>query len=448
MKLRSSTAPAALAALVAGCASPPAAAQPLTVAPVVRLTVDATDAPRHLTRAHLVMPVHPGSLTLAYPKWIPGEHGPTGPLVNLAGPIIMAAGRRVAWRRDSEKIYEFVVEVPAGVSQLEIDLSFLEPSDPHGFSSGTSTTAQLFDLSWNHLLLYPKGLSPDALTYAARLKLPQGWKYGTALPVAHEDGATIDFAPVTLEALIDSPVIAGAHARVIPLGPDTGPRHEVDLIADSEEALEMTAQQMAAYRQLVAEAGALFGARHYRDYHFLYTLSDHVPFFGLEHHESSDDRVGERTLIDDDRRRMSAGLLPHEFVHSWNGKYRRPRGLTTPDYQEPMRGDLLWIYEGLTEYLGWVLTGRSGLLSDQEEREELAVIAARMDSIPGRRWRPLEDTAVAAQVLYGAPQEWRALRRSVDYYPEGALIWLEADVVIRNMSQGKASLDEIGRAHV
>jgi predicted metalloprotease with PDZ domain len=202
---------------------------------------------------------------------------------------------------------------------------------------------------------------------------------------------------------------------------------------------------MAAYRQLVAEAGALFGARHYRDYHFLYTLSDHVPFFGLEHHESSDDRVGERTLIEDDRRRMSAGLLPHEFVHSWNGKYRRPRGLTTRDYQEPMRGDLLWIYEGLTQYLGWVLTGRSGLLSDEEEREELAVTAARMDSIPGRQWRPLEDTAVAAQVLYGAPQEWRSLRRSVDYYPEGALIWLEADVVIRNMTQGKASLDDFCR---
>jgi predicted metalloprotease with PDZ domain len=442
---RSSAASGVLMAIVAGCATPPAAAQPPAPAPTVRLTVDATDAPRHLTRAHLVMPVHPGPLTLAYPKWIPGEHGPTGPIVNLAGLIIMAGGKVVPWRRDSEKIYEFSIDVPPGATQLDIDLTFLEPAETHGFSGGASVTAQLFDLAWNHLLLYPKGPSLQELTYAARLKLPAGWKYGTALPVAHQEGATIDFAPVTLETLIDSPVIAGAHVRVVPLGPENGPKHEVDLVADSEEALDMTPQQTAAYRQLVAEAGALFGARHYRDYHFLYTLSDRIGFFGLEHHESSDDRVGERTLVEGDRRRVTAELLPHEFVHSWNGKYRRPRGLVTRDYQEPMRGELLWIYEGLTEYLGWVLTARSGLLSDEEEREWLAATAAEMDSIPGRQWRPLEDTAVAAQILYGAPKAWSSLRRGVDYYPEGLLIWLEADVLIRQRSQGKASLDDFCR---
>jgi predicted metalloprotease with PDZ domain len=446
---RSTVAAGALVALATGCATPAAVAQPAASAfaqtSPVRLTVDATDAPRHLTRAHLELPVRPGPLTLAYPKWIPGEHGPTGPLVNLAGLRIMAGDKAIAWRRDSEKIYEFSVTVPPGTSKLDIDLTFLEPSEPHGFSGGASTTAELLDLAWNHLLLYPKGPSPQELVYAARLKLPPGWKFGTALPVAHEEEATIEFAPVTLAMLVDSPVVAGAHVRVVPLGPETGPKHEIDLVADSDEALQMTAQQLAAYRQLVAEAGALFGARHYRDYHFLYTLSDHVPFFGLEHHESSDDRVSERTLLESDRRRVSAGLLPHEFVHSWNGKYRRPRGLATRDYQEPMRGDLLWIYEGLTEYLGWVLTGRSGLLSEVEEREVLAETADRMDSIPGRRWRPLEDTAIAAQILYGAPRAWNSLRRSVDYYPEGLLIWLEADVLVRKQSQGKASLDDFCR---
>jgi predicted metalloprotease with PDZ domain len=230
-------------------------------------------------------------------------------------------------------------------------------------------------------LLYPEGLSRDQVMYAARLKLPAGWKYATALPAVGQDGGTIDFAPATLSTLVDSPVAAGAHVRVVPLGSERGVTHELDLVADSEEELEMTRQQLAAYHQLVAEAQALFGARHYRDYHFLYTLSDKVPFFGLEHHESSDDRVAERTLLEDDRRRAFADLLPHEFVHSWNGKYRRPRGLATRDYGEPMRGDLLWVYEGLTEYLGWVLTGRSGLLSEDEERESLAETAARMDEM-------------------------------------------------------------------
>jgi predicted metalloprotease with PDZ domain len=440
---------ALLLAGAAGCGSaPPAAAAPPPAgpAPTIHLTVDASDAPRHVTRAHMTMPVKPGALTLAYPKWIPGEHAPTGPLVNLIGPVIMAGGKKLEWKRDSERLFEFHVEVPKGTTEISIDLEFLEPVGANGFSAGSSTTPQLADLAWNHLLLYPLAWSPEQLTYVAQVKLPAGWKFGTALPVAHDGGDTIDFAPASLVTLIDSPVIAGAHSRVIQLGPDAGPKHEIDLVADSEEALEMTAQQTAAYKQLVAEAGALFGAHHYRDYHFLYTLSDGVASFGLEHHESSDDRVGERALIDGDLRHLSAGLLPHEFVHSWNGKYRRPSGLATKDYQEPMKGDLLWVYEGLTEYLGWVLTGRSGLLSDEDEREDLASIAATMEATPGRNWRPLEDTAIAAQVLYEAGSAGESMRRSVDYYPEGLLVWLDADVLIRQKSQGKASLDDFCKA--
>ena len=434
-----------LLAFAVGCAAPPVAAQPPRPIPMVRISVDATGAPQHVVRSHLVMQVRPGPLSLVYPKWIPGEHGPTGPLVNLAGPMITAAGRVVPWRRDSEFLYEFHVDVPEGTTTLDVDLVFLEPFEHQGFSAGASTTAELVDLAWNHLLLYPKGASPDQTPYAATLKLPAGWKWSTALPVARADGSAVEFAPVSLTTLIDSPVVAGAHSRTIALGPEVGPKHEIDLVADSEEALEMTAQQIAAYRQLVAEAFALFGTHHYRSYHFLYTLSDHVASFGLEHHESSDNRVGERTLVDDQLRRAEAGLLPHEFVHSWNGKYRRPVGLVTRDYQEPMRGDLLWVYEGLTQYLGWVLTGRSGLLSAEEEHEWLAETAAHMDAIPGRRWRSLEDTAVAAQVLYGAGQPHSSMRRGVDYYPEGLLIWLEADVQIRELTGGHASLDDFCR---
>jgi predicted metalloprotease with PDZ domain len=430
----------------AGCVSPsPAVAAPLPTGAPVEVLLDATEAPHRLLRAHLVIPVHPGALVLQYPRWIPGEHGPTGPIVNLAGLRIASAGKPIAWQRDLEHMYEFHVTVPPGARALDVDVEYLEPTTKNGFSASASADVNLVDISWNHIVLYPKDASPAALRYVAHLKLPSGWKFGTALPVASETNGTVEFRPASLETLVDSPVIAGLHMRTIALGGEGSITHEIDAVADSEEALQMSPQQLAAYKQLVAEAGALFGARHYRDYHFLYTLSDEVTSFGLEHHESSDDRTWERTLIDDDRRRAAAMLLPHEFVHSWNGKYRRPKGLATRDYQEPMRGELLWIYEGLTEYLGWVLAGRSGLLSEEEEREWLAQTAATLDQEPGRSWRPLADTAIAAQILYDAPTAWRTVRRGVDFYPEGALIWLEADVFIRNKTQGQRSLDDFCR---
>src|SRR6202043_61666 len=166
--------------------------------------------------------------------------------------------------------------------------------------------------------------------------------------------------------------IAGKYFREIELTPGQNPPHFIDIAADSAAALAMSPETQTHFHQLVAEAGALFGSRHYRGYHFLLTLSDDVAHFGLEHHESSDDRVSERDLIDESGRIDFSGLLPHEFVHSWNGKYRRPAGLATPDYQKPMKDDLLWVYEGLTEYLGDVLTARSGLLTPEQWREGLA----------------------------------------------------------------------------
>ena len=226
------------------------------------------------------------------------------------------------------------------------------------------------------------------------------------------------------------------------LSPGEPVAHYLHLAADSERALRIAEPEIRHYRNLVSEAETLFGARHFRDYHFLYTLSDHVAHFGLEHHESSDDRTDEEALVDPDHRRVSAGLLPHEFVHSWNGKYRRPAGLATPDYNEPMQGNLLWVYEGLTEYLGEILTPRSGLSTPADFLDELAAEAAELDRKAGRAWRPLEDTAVAAQILYGARADYSDLRRSVDYYTEGTLIWLDADVTIRTLSKGAKSLDD------
>lgn len=411
----------------------------------VTLEVDAREAPRKIFHAKLTIPAAPGAFTLAYPKWIPGEHGPTGPIADLAGLRFSAAGKPVAWRRDPVDLYLFHLDVPAGADSIEALLDFLSPADAGLFSSGSSTTANLALISWNQLLLYPADRKPDEILFAATLRVPEGWKWATALAPAPRQAADgIRFAPVSLTTLVDSPVLAGGHFRVVPLG-DGPPAHRLDLAADSDAALEMSPELEEQYRALVAETGALFGARHYSHYDFLLTLSDHTAHFGLEHHESSDDRVDERSLVDADRRKLMAGLLPHEMTHSWNGKYRRPAGLGIGSFQEPMRGDLLWVYEGLTEYLGQILAARSGLLTPEQYREALALTAADMDHQKGRAWRPLQDTALAAQVLYGARADWATLRRGVDFYPESELLWLEADTVIRRETRGKRSLDDFCR---
>jgi predicted metalloprotease with PDZ domain len=374
----------------------------------ISIAVDATEAPRKILHARLSIPVSPGPLTLMYPKWIPGEHGPTGPITDLAGLAVSAAGKTISWRRDDVEMFAFHIDVPAATTGIEVSVDFLLPATVSGFSSAASATARLAVINWNQVLVYPQGQASDQLTYVASLRLPEGWKYGTALPVAEDQGGKINFKPVSLTTLVDSPVIAGSRFRSIKLTEGAGPSFEIDMVSDNAEALMMSPDDVAHYKLLVAEAEALFGAHHYQHYHFLYTLSDYTAHFGLEHHESSDDRVAERTLLDPSLRKYNAGLLPHEFVHSWNGKYRRPAGLATPSYEQPMKGDLLWVYEGLTEYLGDILTPRCGLWSGEEYRDNLARIAAYLDRYPGRTWRPLIDTTVAAQLLYNASPGWAA----------------------------------------
>jgi predicted metalloprotease with PDZ domain len=410
-------------------------------APNVTLSVDATNAPRKIFHATLKIPANAGDLTLYYPKWIPGEHAPDGPVVDLAGLFFKANGQTLKWRRDLLDGFTIHVDVPAGVSEVDAELDFLSPATfESGFSSGSSATAKLAVLSWNQVLLYPKGWKADEITYTASLKIPEGWKFGTPLPIVSQNGNEIHFAPAPLTTLVDSPVITGEFLRVVPLAED--PLTQMDIAADSSAALDAPPEVWDHYKSLVDQAQKLFGAHHYRQYHFLYTLSDHVAHFGLEHHESDDSRVDERALVDDTARKLSAGLLPHEYVHSWNGKFRRPAGLATPDYQQPMQTDLLWVYEGLTNYLGFVLTARSGLLTPEQNRDDLADTAAQLDHLPGRQWRNLQDTADAAPQLYFAPEAWYSWRRGTDFYAEGTLTWLWVDVIIRQQTKGKKSIDD------
>jgi predicted metalloprotease with PDZ domain len=414
-------------------------------APSATVEVDASAAPRGIERAHLVLPVKPGPLTLLYPKWLPGEHGPTGPIGGLSGLKFEANGRPLVWRRDSDDMYAFHIAIPSGVSSLDVSLEVLAVRDANPPNDASTSTESLAIILWNQLLLYPAGARSDDLQYAARLKLPPGWTSATALPKADATGDVVQFQSVSLTTLIDSPVLAGRYVKTVALGGQ--PNAFVHFAADSDAALNVPEATLTQLKKLVSEASALFGATHYREYHFLWTLSDLIAYEGIEHHESSDNRTAERALIDDDMRHSWAvnTLLPHEFVHSWNGKYRRPIGLATGNYDAPMRGDLLWVYEGLTEYLGMVLSARSGLATPEDARDGWADIAARMDSHKGREWRPLADTAVAAQLGYVQPVDWAARMRSTDFYRESALLWLEADTLIRDKSRGGKSLDDFCR---
>jgi predicted metalloprotease with PDZ domain len=431
MKCAGAALAAVLASAVAGAQSTP-----------ITLSVDLTDAPRKILHATELMPVTAGSLTVVYPKWIPGEHGPTGPIENMAGFFITANGQPVKWERDKVDMFAYHLTVPQGVTQLQIKIDFLATASPSGFSAGASTSENLALLSWNELLVYPDGTNASEVMFTPSVIVPEGWKFGTALDRDGGSNQTTTFKTVSLELLVDSPVLAGRYFREIALAPEITPKHYLDLASDGPEQLELSPPHIEAFNKLVRETGALYKSRHYGSYHFLVTLSDEVAHFGLEHHQSSDDRVPPRTFVDDQEFILAGSLLPHEFTHSWNGKYRRPAGLATSNYQNPMEGDLLWVYEGLTEYLGDVLAARSGIWTPDQYKQRLSTIAATYDNRPGRTWRDIQDTATAAQTLYAAGGGWDNWRLNVDYYSEGELIWLDVDTTIRKLTDGKKSLND------
>jgi len=408
----------------------------------IKLSVDATRATQKILHAQLEIPASPGPLTLYYPKWMPADHSPDGPIENLAGLKFSSAGKTIPWRRDLVDMFAFHLEVPKGASSLTVDLDFLLSVPGPTIDFSASASAKILILMWNQVLLYPSGSPADKIMFEPKLKLPEGWKFNTSLPLAGQSGNLIQFAPVALDLLVDSPVQSGEFLREIPLSPGQNPPHFLDVAADHPWALDIAPELIEGYKRLVAEAGAMYQSHHYRDYHFLLTLSDNVLRLGQEHHESSDDRVPEHTLVDPSARLLEAGLFPHEFTHSWNGQFRRPVGLATPDFQEPMKGELLWVYEGLTTYLESVLGARSGLLTPAQTREHIAATASMLDHRSGRTWRSLQDTADAAQVLYFSPSEWISYRRGTDFYPEAVLLWLEVDTTLRNLTHDTRSMND------
>ena len=426
---------------------PPQRATPVGRAGVeltMTLDVDATDAPMKILHATAKMPVHAGSMTLFYPKWIPGEHMPSGPIANLTGLHLFADGHELDWRRDLVEMNAFAVTIPAGATTLTASYDYVVPTGGGAYGSTVSANAKIAVINWYTVGLYPMGANPAAISVTATLKAPDGWKHGGSLDVDRVDGNTIHYAATSLEQLNDHPVLLGEHFRSITLWPAGSPpgEHVLDVVADSDWALQFPQSRIDAYKKIVLEERRVFGdVGHYRKYHWLLTLSDNLGSFGVEHHECADDRVAENTFVDDDTAKRSSLLLPHEFFHSWNGKARRPAGLVTGGYEKPMKDELLWVYEGLTEYYGELLAARGGLIAAQDWFEELAADALSVSG-PGRTWRPLQDTADSAPYLYVAGGGWGGWRRGTDFYAEGALIWLEADVTIRRLTGGRKTLDD------
>ena len=448
----------ALAAAIAcslGLVAGRAAAQPLPPtgdAPypgVMRLQVDATDLDRKIFRATEHLPVRPGPLVLYHPQWLPGTHAPIGPITQFTGLKITAAGKRLEWQRNTVDGHAFHVEVPAGADTLDIEFQFVSPIE--GSTGRVVATPEMLGLQWNAVLLYPAGYRATNITVQPSLTLPAGWSFGSALEVAARQGSSVDFKAVSVETLVDSPVFAGKHFVQHDLDP--GAREAgrapvwLNIVADEASQLAATQEQLAAHRALVTQADRVFGARHYARYDFLLALSEQFGGIGLEHHQSSENGVKANYFTEWAKGALGRDLLPHEYVHSWNGKFRRPADLLTPHFNTPMQNTLLWVYEGQTQFWGAVLAARSGLVSPTEARDELAVTAAWLDARAGRAWRNLQDTTHEPTLSSrGWQRDWRSWQRGGDYYDESRLIWIEADMLIREASGGRRSLDDFARA--
>jgi predicted metalloprotease with PDZ domain len=414
----------------------PALAQNLPI----RITADLSDAPRKLYHAEIDLPVTAGPLALTTPKWIPGNHRPTGPVDSITGVVFTANGQPIPWRRDDVDLYLFHLVVPAGVSNLHAHLDCIVTA---------RVSQKLAVLEWEKLLLYPADTPVRDIPIQPSLIVPAGWGIGTALtPIGSGPypvpaaGSTTRFAATNVEQLEDSPIITGQYFYEFPLAPEVSPRHFIDVVSDHPEDSNLRPSVLAEVGNLVREADALYSSHHYNVYHFLLTLSDVAGGEGLEHGQSSDNGVGEMGYADDAHTLLNSDLLPHEFTHSWNGKYRRPAELYQPDFATAQQGALLWVYEGMTQYLGNVLAARSGITTQAQYRDLLALSAAQLDYRPGRQWRSTADTAISASILRGGDPNWANWKRSQDYYQEGELLWLDADTLIRKLTGNKKSLDD------
>jgi predicted metalloprotease with PDZ domain len=411
----------------------------------IHLSVDATDVARHVFNVRETIPVRAGeSIVLLYPRWAPGNHSPTGRVDELAGLMISVNSISVPWVRDPVDVFAFHVDVPAGVSTLDVNFQYTSPVDtPEG---RIVMTPAMLNLQWLAVVLYPAGYFARQIMVEASVRLPEGWEFATAMETAASNGGVTTFKPVSFNTLADSPIFAGRYFKRLDLDPGSHVPVHLDIVADRADLLDVKPEQLEAHRALVQQAYKLYGSHHYDHYDFLLALSDEMSGIGLEHHQSSEDGTAPTYFTEWDKDADTRDLLPHEYTHSWNGKFRRPADLWTPNFNVPMRDSLLWIYEGQTQYWGFVLAARAGLLTKQQALDAIAGTAALYDHRVGREWRALQDTTNDPIMALRRPLPWRSWERSEDYYSEGQLIWLDVDTLIREQSEGRRSLDDFAKA--
>lgn len=416
------------------------AARDIAYPGTLRLEVDATDTARGIYRVVETIPVEAGPLTLLYPQWLPGNHGPRGPINSLAGLRITAGEQVLPWRRDPRDVYAFHVEVPAGVRSIRAEFQHLSPTAAN--QGRITMTPNMLNLQWEKMSLYPAGYYTRQIPIEASVTIPEGWTAATSLDVARQSGNRISYRSVPYETLVDSPIFAGRYSRRERLADGIN----LNLFADRPGDLAATEPQLAAHRRLAEQMIRLFGGRHFDEYEYLVALTDELGGIGLEHQRSSENSHPRTYFTDWDKGSAGRDLLAHEFTHSWNGKYRRPADLWTPTFNVPMEDSLLWVYEGQTQFWGNILSARSGMMPREDVLAELARTAATYDTQPGRSWRPLLDTTNDPIVQARRPQPWTSWMRSEDYYSEGMLIWLEVDARLRQLSGGQRSLNDFARA--
>jgi predicted metalloprotease with PDZ domain len=422
-----------------------AAAQDVPYPGVLKLSVDTTDLDRKIFQVRETIPVaKAGPMTILYPEWVPGGHSPRNDLDKLAGLVITAGGQTLPWTRDPVAVHAFHFEVPAGATQVELSYQFLTAVKPD--VGRIEVTPDMLNVQWLQLGFYPAGYYLRGVQIEPSVKLPEGWSFGTALEKASTAGQTTTFKTTTFETMVDSPMFAGRYYKQVELDPGGPVPVRLNLVADRPDDLEIKPEQLQIHRNLVQQAYKLYGAHHYDHYDFLVALSDTLGGIGLEHHRSSENRVPPKYFTDWDKGFVGRDLLAHEYTHSWNGKFRRAADLYTPTLNEPMRDSLMWVYEGQTQYWGYVLSARSGLMTKQQTLDSIAATAALYDTRAGRRWRNVLDTTNDPIIANRKPASWTSWQRSEDYYSEGQLIWLDADTLIREKTGGKKSLDDFAKA--
>ena len=411
----------------------------------IEIQVNATNLRQKIFDIHEHIPVKAGALTLLYPQWLPGEHGPNGPLVQLASLHMSANHKPIEWQRDEVNMFAFHLNVPANTDSIDLDFQFLSPAQAN--LGAIVVTPEMLAVHWEKMLLYPAGYYSSAITFKPTLTIPKDWKFASALEVASATDNTIQFKPINMVDFVDSPLYAGKYLNRYDLDPGAKVAVHFDVFSDAPENGIAKPEQIEMHRSLLQQAYKLFGSHHFDHYDFLVAASDNFGFDGLEHHQSGENLVKPSYFQEWDKNLPLRGyLIPHEFTHSWDGKFRRPAGQLTPNYNLPMKNSLLWVYEGQTEYWGFILAARSGLLTQEQVRDSIAMVAADLDANTSRTWRPLQDTTNDPIINNRRPLGWRHWQRAEDYYDEGQLIWLDVDTKIRELSGEKRSLNDFAKA--